>query len=457
MNDKDRAEGLAKAIEEMAQGRAPEHLDDEELRELVQIAKIRLDAAEEAADVGREAQGSVLERLIARLNLRRKREEGEPDSPSDADEDTAQIVGHGDPEDLDVKELRDVIALRRELADQAATISEEHREAVWQRVQARIQASQSENRGFFRLPFRRRDPEIDEFGATLDRMTLGEPIWEAPDSKLGDLLHVAQVRRAATANALTGFGDQQARVWARLRPRLMARLGLGRRRRVFLRGGAVRWPQLAAAGAALVLLAAALGPIPVTGVANHPVADFARFVGDRVGVIETTVPAAVPPITQVVESSDVTAEEAAELIGLPVYEPTFVPSGYHQVSSQYFSRPITADQQGTFVLAYEDAGLAGSTHTILIYQEWASVNSIVVEGGFAQGILFSAGTPATYVTGTWGPVGGSLRWEGDNVQTILFDLAGLRTIIHATDGELPMADLVAIGDSLARQVAPPTS
>ena len=44
MHNQDRADRLAKAIEEMVQGRMPENLDDDELRQLLDMAKIRLDA-----------------------------------------------------------------------------------------------------------------------------------------------------------------------------------------------------------------------------------------------------------------------------------------------------------------------------------------------------------------------------------------------------------------------------
>ncbi|TEU00317.1 MAG: hypothetical protein E3J29_01960 [Dehalococcoidia bacterium] len=458
MHDQDRADKLAKAIEEMVQGRMPEDLDDEELQELLQIAKIRLDVARLAAEAGSEAQSAVLERLIARLNLLQKRDAGELNGFTAAHDRAGDIAANDeDPEHVDVKELQDVIDLRRQMAEHAAAVSEAHREAVWQRVQARIQASESEKRGFFRWPFRRRDREANDFGAALDRMILGEPIWEAKDSRLEELLRVARIRRVAATTARTGFVDQQARVWARLRPRLMARLGRSRHPRVFQRRAAAPWPKLAAAGAAVALVAAALGPIPATGLAHHPVTDFARFLGGHIGVSETSAPPTVPPVTEVIQSNDVSANQASALLDLPVYEPTFVPSGYHQVSSQYFPRALTASQGGLFVLAYENSGLTGSPETILIYQERASSNSIVVEQGFARDIWLSAGTPATYVNGAWRPLGSDLTWGEDDAQTILFDLGGLRTIIHTTDGDLPLADLVAIADSLAGQVAPPTN
>src|SRR3972149_6009042 len=185
MRDEDRADKLARAIEEMVQGGLPEDLGDEELKELLQIARIRLDAARMATQTGAETQEAELGRLTTRPR---------PGPPGER-----------------------------------PAISEQHREAVWQRVQARIGAHQGEKSGLVRWPLQRRDREAEYFGAVLDRMILGEPIWEAADSRLEELLRVAPRRRASTLTETAGLTDQSARVWSRLRPRLMARLMGGRR------------------------------------------------------------------------------------------------------------------------------------------------------------------------------------------------------------------------------------
>lgn len=428
----------------------PEDLDDEELEELLQIARIRLDAARQAAQIGREAQGAILERLIARLNLIQRRDNGEPTGTAAVNDRAGDIApGDQDPEHIDVRELQGVIDLRRQMAEHAAALSEAHRDTVWQRVQARIQAQQSAKRGFFPWPFRRHDREATDFGAALDRVILGEPVWEAKDSRLEELLRVARIRRVSAMTARAGFIDQQARVWARLRPRLMARLMPSQRRRVFQPRVAVPWPKLAAAGAALALVIAALGPLPATGLAHHPATEFVRFLGSHIGVSETASPPTVPPVTEVIKGATVSADEASALLGLPVHEPTFVPPGYRQVSAKYFPEPLTAVDGGLFILAYEKSGLAGNLDTILIYQEHASLNNIVVAQGFAQDIHLPTGTSATYVRGTWRPLGSDLTWGEYDAQTIVFDLGGVRTIIYTTDGDLALAELLAIAESLA--------
>lgn len=452
MPDKDREERLAKAIEQMVQGRTPEDLDDEELKELLRIAEIRLDAAQQAAEGDTEAQNDVLQRLIARLNWGQKGTSGEPDELPTTSDSAGAIGSHAeDLEQMDVKDLQDIIDLRRQMAEQATNIAETHREAVWQRVQARIKGELTEEPGLFRWPFRRRDREADEFGAALDRMTLGEPIWESKDSKLEELAQLAEIRRAAAATNKAGFEDQQARVWARIRPRLIARLTGSRRPSVFRRRAALPWRKLAAAGAAVALAVAALGPIPATGLAGHPVLEFARFLGGHVGVSETSAPPAPVPVTEVIESSGITTKEASALLGVPVHEPTFVPAGYQKVFSRYFPEPITAEEGGVLLLAYDNDPL-NSQDPIVIYQERASGSNIAVAQGSAQDVrLRAAEVPATYVRGTWQPVGDDIIWGNEDAQTVVFDLDGLRTIIHTTDSDLTLTDLMAIAEGLAEQ------
>ncbi len=235
----------------------------------------------------------------------------------------------------------------------------------------------------------------------------------------------------------------------------MARLMLARRPRVLERRAPISWQGLAAAGAAVAVVIAALGPIPATGLAHHPAAEFARFVGGHVGVSETSAPADVPPVTEVIEGTDLTAAEASALVGLPVHKPTFVPSGYHEASARYFPKPIMADEGGVYVLSYENSVPGGSTGIILVFQERASNTSITVEDGFAQDIsLFASGTAATYVSGTWRPLDDQLTWGEDGAQTLVFDLGSLRTIVQSSAEDISLSDLLAIADSLAKQAVP---
>src|SRR3989304_7759663 len=159
MRDEDRAEMLARAIEEMVQGGLPEDLGDEEMEELLQIARTRLDAARMASQTGADTQDAVLERLIARLNVLRGEHNSGETHPSIVDSAGGFATGDDDPREVGVRELQDVISMRRHAAEDAAGIAEQHREAVWQRVQTRIGAHQGEKRGLRRWPFPRRGRE----------------------------------------------------------------------------------------------------------------------------------------------------------------------------------------------------------------------------------------------------------------------------------------------------------
>ncbi len=471
MKDQERADRLAMAIEELIQGRQPRDLDDDpELNELLQIARIRLDAAQASARDGAEAERAVWEQITSRLN-RLQEQDGIPNGLIDTSQDVGNLAANEEPGQSDIKELLDVISVRRQMALDAIAVSDTHRDAVWQRVQTRIQSGLTAKRGLFSNPFRRRDPQIESFAAAVDRLVLGEPIWEATDSKLEELIHLARVRQAIGQTAAATSRDYQGRLWARLRPRLMARLlgaRIGSRRpapsqspatpepvpATSTRRGA--WPKLALAAGAAALVLAALGPIPTSGLANHPAAQLVRFLENHVGVSETGPPPIVPPPTEIVEGSDVTPQQASELLGLPLRQPSYLPPDFRQVSSRYYPRPISADAGGVFTLAYtETSSEAANPPTILIYQEHTSASTIAVQNGFAQDIVLPDGTNATYVEGSWQPSGSEIVWGEDGAQTLVIDAGGLRSIIHYTGHpKLNPAEFLAIASSMTADSTP---
>lgn len=451
MTQGERAERLARAIEDLVQGRQPPQLDDGELEELLQIARIRLDAGQALARAGAHQERGIWEQVVSELEKLRHRKNGH----SGAALKPANPAAGPLPAELDVRELQDIIALRRQIAEEAASIAELHRDAVWQKVQARLQAGESRKRGFFPSRFRRRDREAETFAGALDRLVLGEPAWEPADSQLQELLHLAQARRAVAKVTLSSTGDVQGRVWARLQPRLMARLLDGRRSRsrapVFAGRGRTAWPKLAAVAGTAALVLAALGPLPATGLANHPFAEVLRFVGRHVGVSETTTPPAVAPPTEVVQAQDVSIEEASGLLGLPLRGPTFLPEGFREVSSRYYAQSLSAADGGVFVLAYQSQPSVdeAALPTLLIYQERAGESDIAVEEGFVQDLTLPDGTAASYFEGSWRPAGSELVWGDPAAQTVVVDADGVRTIIQYVDGpRLDPAELLAVAAAL---------
>lgn len=461
MNDQERAERLTSVIEDLLQDRLPTNLNDEELEELLQIVKLRLDAARSSAQASAQHESAVWQQVQERLAHLEGSEAGEANGLANLLEDAKDAAPSEHSDVFDVRELQDVISLRRQMAAQTASLADVHRAPVWQKIQARIRA-RSQTRGPFAL-LRRPQPEAEMLSPAVDQLVLGEPIWEVSESKLGELLEVARTRRAmGQAAATAASGEIQGRLWARMRPRLLAQLLSPQqpRSKVFRsrNRSSLPWPKLAAAGAAVALLLATLGPIPATGLANHPVSQFVNFVRGQGGVSETAAPPPVlPPTTEVVAGFYVTTEEAAALLDLPVREPTVMPPGFSPVSSQFFPPPLTADEGGTFLLIYSEAAAAETANppTILIYQEHASGDDIAVQQGSAIGFALFDGTPATYVEGSWRPSGDRIVWQEEDAQSLVFDRGALRTIIHYIDGpRIHPGYLAAIAESMAATDAP---
>lgn len=444
MREKERADKLTQAIEEIIQGRLPADLGDEELNDLLSIARIRLDAARTAAQVGAEEQEALWERIVTRISELKRHQSGEPNGTANAIDPAGDLAADENPGRREIRDLQGIVALRRQMAEEMALLAEVHREAVWQRIQMRLYSLQG-RRGLF--PFHRRHPEADVVAHAVDRLVQGEPVWETGDPRLEELVRLARLRRAL--GQLTGApGDHQSRVWARLRPRLMAQVmgASGGRRRSL---PAVTWRHVAA-GATAAVLAAALIPLPVSGLEGHPAARFAHFLGEQVGITETSSPPALPPPTQVVEGVEIAADEASLLMGITIRQPTELPPGFTLVAARHFSVGITADTGGVYMLAYQgpEAG-GGEPDLILIYQERATGNTIAVQEGSTTAFLLPDGTIATYVEGTWQPAGGQAVWGDDGAQTLLFDRDGVRTIIHHLGAQpLPTPELLAIAQSM---------
>ncbi|HEU4759527.1 MAG TPA: hypothetical protein VFT91_06040, partial [Dehalococcoidia bacterium] len=432
-------------LEEILSGQAAGDLEDKDLNELLQIARIRMDASRSMAQAGAQFEGTLWQQVIDRLH---RSPQEKPDAPAGipdwllADTANASVC---DPEELDIQQLQDIISLRHQMAERAASLAESHRDAVWSQLQARIE---SRRRGLF-AALRGSDAEIKNTCSAVDSLILGEPIWESGDSRLAELLHLAKSRRAAAQATRSRAADVQGRVWARIRPRLLSRLlsplssSAGER-------SAPAWPKLAAAAAALAVVLAALGPLPATGFAEHPIAQLVRLVGEHVGTTGTAPPPLTPP-TRALEGSDVSTAQASRMLGLPVAQPAFVPPDFRLVSSRFFPQALTAAQGGTYLLAYaSSAGTA--TPVILIYQERADGSDIAVRPGSAQDFVLPDGTPGTYITGSWRPAasGDAVVWSDESAQTLVFDRQGVRTIIQYRGGAgLDEYELQSVAASLA--------
>lgn len=120
MNERQRADQLAQAIDELIHGtRRPESAQaDDELKSLIAVARARL-AASRGAD-NRDVQESVWQRVLNRLDVR----------PQARREVSQEIVADD--------AMQETIMARREMSDAILNLAEQHREDVWQRVQERL-------------------------------------------------------------------------------------------------------------------------------------------------------------------------------------------------------------------------------------------------------------------------------------------------------------------------------
>ena len=455
MSEKERAHRLAKAIDRLMRGEEPD-LDDQELAELLQVARLRRAASRQAQSLSEKYRDFVWARIEARI-MQQLEQQGQ--TPGGITNPLAMGRTGAPEEDLetDSDELGDIISTRHRLSQEITDMAEAYRDLVWQRVQARIKASSTRQRRWFplSLPWRRTEQEkAEELGQAIDQLILGEPIWEAADSSLKDLVRLARLRHAMSKALASSAAPYEGRLWTHLRPRLLTeardRPGGPAQPRLRIPALSAAWPKLAAVALGLALLVLAVGPLPATGFANHPISQFVSFMGRLVGVSETDTPPPVTPPTVTIEGNDVTTAEAQTLLGLPVQEPGYLPQDFRQVSSQYFPGGITADQGGLFQLAYELADAGVNPATLIIWQEAVSPNTVAVQRGFAQALILDNGVEATYLEGIWGVEGSEMVWGNSDARTILFDAGPVRTFIVYLGGDhLDVQVLLSVANSMA--------
>jgi hypothetical protein len=384
---------------------------------------------------GIQYEGEVWQRVLQRLDRRRTPRTVRPFDATEAATEADEAAASRDLQEMEVDELRQIARLRRQLAEQAVSIAEAHRAEVWKRVQSRLDVNTK--RKWWSQFFRRAD-DRERLAAALDRATTAEDGRDSGDDEIGKLAgrgsRTYWSRFARAANAGQG------------RRREDDTTPTGEREQRAPPGGAGLWPRLAVAGALGALVVAALGPLPVTGFAGHPVARAARSVGEFIGVSETQTPPEIGGVPVISEGTDMTAAEASQRLGVRVVVPAASPDGFALTSSQFFETPLTADAGGTFALTY--AAADGSA--LVIYQEQASGADFGVEGGSATNVALGDGTAATYVEGVWQPAAeGGLAWSEGGAQTLVFERNGVRTTIQYTGPEAEAPSLFAVADSMA--------
>lgn len=128
MNERQRADQLARAIDDLIHGATPPApaQGDDELKSLMAVARARLRASRNAEN--RNVQESVWQRVLRLLDAR----------PQARQEVSPEIVADD--------AMRRTIVARREMSDSILELAEQHRGEVWERVQQRV------GRGTRRMP-----------------------------------------------------------------------------------------------------------------------------------------------------------------------------------------------------------------------------------------------------------------------------------------------------------------
>jgi len=444
MNEEERADWLARAIDDLLKRDRlrpkeppPPELDREELNALMRIARARADAAESVMHSGLQYEGEVWQRVLQRLDRRQSSRRVQPLDASEPLSEADQVAAARELDEMEIDELRGIARMRRELAERAASIAEEHREHVWQRVQSRLQA-QSPKKWSFPL-FRRQGGE-ERLAESLDRIAAGHDVRDSGEEEIDSLVGIARTRRYWSQMARRAAEEREGRLWARIASVISQRPQTAPAR-------TATWARLAAAGALGAIVVAALGPLPATGFADHPVGAFLWSMAEHIGFREVDMPPpAAPPAAGVTEGIEISAAEASLRLGVPVTIPAEAPAGFELTSSRFFEEALTADAGGTFALTYEGQGDA----SIAIYQELASGGDFAVQGGAATDVTLPDGTAATYVEGMWQQAeDGGLVWSEGGAQTLVFERAGARTTIQYTGPEAEAPSLFAVADSLA--------
>ena len=439
MNERERADWLARTIDDILRGSRPatppDGLDERDVDGLLRAASTRMNQGSDSARSALQYEGTVWREVLHRLDRRRR---PRPNNVPTSDPARKKKQRDEAPES-ELEDLRDIVAMRRQMTGDLLSLSDTHRDNVWNKIESRLE-HRPKKRGLFWF-FRRSNRDADRLAPAIDAVALFDQT-PAIEPEFDGLIATAQMRKGASHFASVAADEGRDRIWDRVHTRIERRdprAGSWWTRRFH--------PRWAFSAAAMAIVVAAIGLVPFTGLANHPVADAARHIGDYIGVSETT--SAPPPPTSdatVVTATQVSAAEASELMGVSVADPVPL-AGFDLTSSRYFPEPITSDRGGTYVLTYQGTDPGQS---LVIYQELASEINLAIGLETATNLSLADGTPSTYVEGAWEITGtNGLSWEIGRTQTLTFQRDEVRTIIRYTGPAIEASILTAIANLLA--------
>lgn len=465
MNEEEKAKRLCDAIDALIRGEEPKmEMDDQELIELLRVARIRHQAGKALANVGLTYQELLRRVLKARIVARQmeqgheKADDSAPEVGSIMDEDPRDLLDPLDPGYGKLVNLLNFPSQTPRPAPAVPTTTAQARPAAACKVRPRT-------RTLIPRWLRRRDRSPDKaeaLSAALDRLISSRKrITSAGDPDIDELVQVARLRRFVGQSLAAAGSPYKRRLWTVLRMRLAATLRrqsyAPQRPAIIGAVGRLSWQQAAAVVAGIALLSAALGPLPATGFADHPIAHLLSLVEERVGVDEVDGP---PPTEVPIMAPEelIAPEEAAQRLGLTLSQPSYLPDGFELARSSYHPRSITSPEQGMFVLIYTIGGvdpetLVGTNEPrLLIYQERASSDTMAVMTGQAEDLVLAGDVPGTYARALWtAGEQGTLEETDPNAESLFFNNDDVRVIITYRNGDQEKEELVRIAESMLNQ------
>jgi hypothetical protein len=456
MNEEEKAQKLSEAIDALLEGREPDFdLDDKELQELLGVARLRLKAGKALADVGLTYQDLLRRVLQARMVNRQMKPDEEADDLPPEVHDITEIA---DPQDY-LDPLDPGYGKLVNFLDFWPRAGETNPDADAKGAAAATKlAGPSAVIPLWKAAEQHKATKADSLAPVVDRVVRNRKRTLAvDDEELDELVQVAHLRRYVGQALASAGTPYKRRLWSVLRLRLAANLRrqatLPPRPTIAAAAGRT-WKYGVAAAAAVALTFFAMGPLAGSGFAQNPINQVIDFVGGHVGVqgVDEPPPTQVP-VTIPVE--EVSSQQAAERLGIPVTRPAYLPAGFELASSTYYSRSITTPEQGMYQLVATVGGvdpdsLRGQPDPrIIIYQEQATSSTIAEKTAHIEQVTIAGSVPATYVKGTWqaGP-DGTLEWVEGDAEVLVFDQNGVRTFIVYRYSQDQKDELVKIAESM---------
>jgi len=452
MNEEDKAQKLSEAIDALLEGREPD-LDDQELQELLGVARLRLKAGKALADVGLTYQELLRRVLQARMVSRQMTpdEKADEDPPPEAHNITEIADPHQylDPLDPGYGKLVNFLDFWPRAGETDPSASAKGAAA------ATKLAGPSVVIPLWKAAEQHKATKADSLAPVVDRLVRSRKrTMSVDDEELDQLVQVAHLRRYVGQALASAGTPYKRRLWSVLRLRLAANLRrqAARPPRPTIAVAAGRsWKYGVAAAAAVALTLFAVGPWAASGFAQNPISQVFDFVGEHAGVqgVDEPPPTQVPTTVPVEE---VSPQQAAERLGIPVGQPSYLPAGFELASSQYYPQSVTTPEQGMYQLVYAPGVPRDGEPQIIIYQEQATPSTIAQKNAYIEEVVIADTLPATYVRGTWqaGP-DGTLQWVEDQAEVLVFDQNGVRTFIVYRYGQGQEDELLKIAESMLTQ------